>query len=168
MKISKIYFDMDGVLADFERGLRDICGMEMPDQAKATPEEDDKMWKAIKDAGHFYDMLEPMPGALKMYEQLSEKYECAILSAVPKPKREIFTAGEDKIKWVRRIFSDTMEINIVLKEEKKEKAKNKSCVLIDDLLPNIEVWESCGGTGIQFTSADDVLKQIAELENEEI
>ena len=44
MKISKIYFDMDGVLADFERGLRDICGMEMPDQAKATQEEDDKMW----------------------------------------------------------------------------------------------------------------------------
>ena len=34
MKISKIYFDMDGVLANFERGINEICGMEMPIQGK--------------------------------------------------------------------------------------------------------------------------------------
>ena len=26
MEVEKIYFDMDGVLADFERGVKEICG----------------------------------------------------------------------------------------------------------------------------------------------
>ena len=27
MEVEKIYFDMDGVLADFERGVKEICGL---------------------------------------------------------------------------------------------------------------------------------------------
>ena len=27
MTVEKIYFDMDGVLADFERGVEEICGL---------------------------------------------------------------------------------------------------------------------------------------------
>lgn len=34
----KIYFDMDGVLADFDRGIRELCGIEPMDQMKATEE----------------------------------------------------------------------------------------------------------------------------------
>ena len=45
MEVEKIYFDMDGVLADFERGVREICGIEPPDQnAKHhKPGADDEM-----------------------------------------------------------------------------------------------------------------------------
>ena len=32
MEVSRIYFDMDGVLADFDRGVRDLCGLEPVDQ----------------------------------------------------------------------------------------------------------------------------------------
>ena len=32
MNVEKIYFDMDGVLADFECGVREICGVIPPDQ----------------------------------------------------------------------------------------------------------------------------------------
>jgi phosphoglycolate phosphatase-like HAD superfamily hydrolase len=28
MEVRKIYFDMDGVLADFERGVRELCNLE--------------------------------------------------------------------------------------------------------------------------------------------
>lgn len=28
MKAEKIYLDMDGVLADFDRGVRELCGMD--------------------------------------------------------------------------------------------------------------------------------------------
>lgn len=28
MKIRKIYFDMDGVLADFSKGIKVLCGIE--------------------------------------------------------------------------------------------------------------------------------------------
>ena len=47
--IEKIYFDMDGVLADFDRGIRELCGLEFSTvQGKRTEEEDNLMWDEIK------------------------------------------------------------------------------------------------------------------------
>ena len=44
--VEKIYFDMDGVLADFERGVRELCGMEPAPQGPAwKPGCDDEMWQ---------------------------------------------------------------------------------------------------------------------------
>ena len=164
MEIKKIYFDMDGVLADFERGINEICGMDMPVQGKSTEEEDDRMWLAVKEAEHFYDRLEPMKGAIDMYRELSAKYDCEILSAIPKPHRGIETAGEDKKSWVRRVLSPSMKVNIVFSQDKKDYAKGKNTILIDDLDKNIKEWEAFGGTGIRFESAEQVFKRIEELE----
>ena len=164
MNIKKIYFDMDCVLADFKKGVNELCGIPVPEQGKATDAEDDKMWDAIKAVDHFYDRLDPMPGAVEMFQELSSRYECAILSAPPKPKRGILTAKDDKISWVRRILSDTMEINIVPKEEKQLKAEGPEYVLIDDMPKNIEAWGKAGGTGIRFESPEQVLAKIRELE----
>lgn len=164
MEIKKIYFDMDGVLADFERGINEICGMDMPIQGLSTDEEDNRMWEAVKEAEHFYDKLEPMKGAVDMYRKLSSKYDCEILSAIPKPHRGIETAGEDKKNWVKRILSSDMKVNIVLKEEKKDYVDGAETILIDDLGDNIKTWEAFGGTGIKFESAEQVLKRIEELE----
>ena len=49
MNVEKIYLDMDGVLADFERGVREICGVVPMDQnAKHRgPGDDDEMWEKI-------------------------------------------------------------------------------------------------------------------------
>ena len=152
MEIKKIYFDMDGVLADFERGINEICRMDMPVQGKSTEEEDDRMWLAVKEAEHFYDRLEPMKGAIDMYRELSAKYDCEILSAIPTPHRGIETAGEDQKSWVRRVLSPSMKVNIVFSQDKKDYAKGKNTILIDDLDKNIKEWEAFGGTGIRFES----------------
>ena len=40
MEVHKIYFDMDGVLADFKRGVRELCGFEAPPQPEDVPEEE--------------------------------------------------------------------------------------------------------------------------------
>ena len=55
MKIEKIYFDLDGVLADFRRGVRDLCGMDPVRRTKKTATGDDAMWEAIKKVANFYD-----------------------------------------------------------------------------------------------------------------
>lgn len=47
------------------------------------------------------DRLKPMSGAIDMYKKLSARYDCEILSAIPKPHRGIENAGEDKKNWVR-------------------------------------------------------------------
>ena len=51
--VEKIYFDMDGVLADFERGVNEICGLVPPSQnAKHhKPGEDDETMEQLINMG---------------------------------------------------------------------------------------------------------------------
>lgn len=163
MKIQKIYFDLDGVLADFDRGIIELCKIDRRKQGETTPQADDDMWLAVKNVGNFYNKLEPMQGSVEMFRKLYEQYgdRCEILSGIPKPRRQITTAGEDKINWVRRVLSENIKVNIVYREEKKEYVKGPDCILIDDLQRNIDEWKECGGTGILFTSPEQVLEEIA-------
>ena len=55
-------------------------------------------------------------------------------------------------------------MNIVFREEKKNYVTGPGCILIDDLEKNIREWNVAGGTGILFTSAEDVLAQIADMD----
>lgn len=166
MKEWKIYLDMDGVLADFNRGTKELCGIKAQGQGIVDPIADEKMWDAIRDTDHFYDRLELMPGAKKMFRLLEKapSCHCEILTGIPKKKRRIYTAGEDKIKWVRRKLSKDIPINVVYKEEKKNYCTGRYCILIDDLSRNIEEWEAAGGTGILFTEADEVIQLLIEKE----
>ena len=161
-----IYFDMDGVLADFDRGVRELCGLQAGVQGKAAdPAADDRMWAAIREAGRFYDKLELMPGAKEMFDRVYGKYgdRCEILTGIPKEKRGIVTAGEDKENWMKRMLSDRIRVNIVYREQKPDYCKGKHCVLIDDLEGNIREWEEMGGTGILFRSAEETVRELEKL-----
>lgn len=165
MQDGKIYFDMDGVLADFDRGVRELCGLEPQSQnGKRSQTADDAMWAKIKTVEHFYDRLELMPGAKELFDEVYRQYgdRCEILTGIPKPHREIFTAGEDKIRWVRRVLSEQVKVNIVYREEKPRFCTGKSDVLIDDAAKNIRQWEEIGGTGFLHSSAEDTAEKLRE------
>ena len=167
MQVDKIYFDMDGVLADFERGVREICGIEPPDQNSKDkdPGADDRMWELIRKNEHFYDELEIMPGAKEMFDAIYEKYgnKVEILTGIPKPKRGIVYAGEDKTNWTHRLFSPDIKVNIVFREDKPQYCTGKGCILIDDMESNIRDWNEMGGTGIRNISADKTVKKLKEM-----
>ena len=162
----KIFFDMDGVLANFEKGLRDLCGIEPVEQGKSNSKLDDMIWDAVRSVDHFYDKLEPIPGSFDLFHRMHEKYgdDCQILSAVPKPERNIPEAGDDKRNWVRRLLSPDAKTNIVLRKEKPDYCTGPDCVLIDDYEKNITEWTLMGGTGILFVSAEDAERRLKELE----
>jgi hypothetical protein len=166
MEVKKIYFDLDGVMANFEKGVHDMCGMD-PFSHEDEPFTgfDDEMWDKIRDVGHFYDKLELMPGALDLFNDLYAKYgdKCEILSGIPKPRRGITTAGEDKINWVHRMLNKDIVVNIVYKEEKPQYCTGRDCILIDDLPANIRAWEDMGGTGIINSGADDTRQTLVEM-----
>ena len=166
-EVDEIYFDMDGVLADFKRGVREICGIEPPDQnAKHhNPGTDDEMWEKIKLAGHFYDRLELMPDAKEMFDAVYGKYgdKCEILTGIPKPKRGITTSGEDKINWTHRLLSPDIKVNIVFREDKPQYCTGKGCILIDDMERNIRDWNEMGGTGIRNISAEKTMETLKEM-----
>ncbi len=168
MKLKKIYFDMDGVLADFERGVKELAGFEMTaaDQDSKTKEEDEAMWAAIREVEHFYDKLKPLPNGFEAFRAVSLAYPgiIEILTGIPKQKRGIVTAGEDKISWVRRVLGDNIPVHIVYKEEKKNYCNGKEYVLIDDRGANIEEWEQNGGSGILYKEGEtDVIGILERL-----
>ncbi len=161
----RVFFDMDCVLADFERGVREMCHMVTAYRAGRQDEAYDAlMWERIGKISHFYDKLELMPGAKEMFDAVYGKYgpRCEILTGIPKERRGIATAGEDKISWTRRMLSPDVRVNIVYREQKPAYCTGKDCILIDDLESNIRDWEKTGGTGILFRSAEQTLTEMRE------
>ena len=161
----KIFFDMDGVLADFNKGVTDICGAAVPDQFTCDKGAEDTMWNAIREADHFYDRLEPVQGMPELFMDLFRRYgkDCQILTAIPKEKRGIVSAKDDKKSWVKRELDPAVTVNIVYREEKKNYCEGNDSILIDDLASNIAAWESFGGTGIHFVNASEARKKLEEL-----
>ena len=76
MEVNKIYLDMDGVLADFDRGVREMCGLEPMDQMKATPSDNDRLWAAVAQVDHYYGRLKMIPGADVMLRVLINEWVC--------------------------------------------------------------------------------------------
>ena len=172
MEIKKIHFDMDGVLADFQRGVRELACAEPSDQDAVNSREGEKedlaMWDAIRKVDHFYDRLELMPGAGELFAAVHDRYgaDCEILTAAPKEKRHIENAGEDKIRWARRVLGEDIKVNVVYdSKEKKNYCTGKGCVLIDDLEENVKEWEEYGGTGIWYESAEKTLEKLLMMED---
>ena len=57
MEIEKIYFDLDGVLADFWGGLKEMCG-------EVDASDMDNVWDAMRPIDHFYFKLKPIAGSI--------------------------------------------------------------------------------------------------------
>ena len=165
MNVKKIYFDMDGVLANFDKGVEELAGFSIVKQDVAEKMADEEMWHKIKEVEHYYDRLELMPGAEEMFHTIYDKYKekCEILTGIPKPRRGILHAAEDKTKWVRRLLSKDIVVNICFKEEKKNLCTGPDCILIDDLPPNIAAWKERGGTGILHKSAEETMEQLRDM-----
>ena len=160
----KIYFDMDGVLADFQRGVRELAHIE-PKAQELTHGKNVEMWEELKKVDHFYGRLEPIPGSVELFLKVFKKHgqDCQILTGVPRSSREILYAAEDKTDWVHRVISPEVTVNICYRENKKEYASGKASYLIDDFSRTIEEWEKCGGTGIYFKDVAQTEKELIRL-----
>lgn len=149
-----IYCDMDGVLADFEEGVK-----------KYTNNFIDN-WQDLPN--RFFLEIEKTPDADRLMIYLKNNFKnIFILSAGPKKHRGPISdyAVVDKKQWMKTKFGfDPNKVIVGTKELKYVYAAgNKYNVLIDDTLKNIDSWNSNGGTGIFYVSAEACIRRLSDL-----
>lgn len=150
--LPKIYCDMDGVIADFLKGAKEILGQDF----------NDDLWDELP--LDLYAKLPKMSDADKLWKFIS-KYNVHILTAYPSAKRGKIskTSQKDKVNWMKTNFGfSSSKINLVLRAEKKNFA-NANSLLIDDMMKNVKEFEENGGIGVHHTSAANTIKQLKKI-----
>lgn len=111
----RLFFDMDGVLVDFESGLAQ--------QDEQTLKEYEGRYDEIPG---LFGLMQPMPGAIEAVHKLNEHYDCYILSTAPWNNP---SAWSDKVTWITKHLDDVFHKKMVITH-----CKNlcKGDILIDD------------------------------------
>jgi 5'(3')-deoxyribonucleotidase len=82
-----LYIDMDNVLVDFQSGID-----RLDEQTR------DLFTGRLDEVPGIFSLMDPMPGAIAAYRQLSSMYDTYILSTAPWLNA---SAWSDKIEWVQ-------------------------------------------------------------------
>lgn len=153
VKITKIYLDMDGVIADFDKRYKARYKME-PKEAEEHKEFDKFFTQFIND-GEFAT-LDLMPDAMELINYLrSLKVPTEILSSSASEKRDPQIRPQ-KMEWLKKNNIEFPAIIVPGKRHKKDYS-NKNTLLIDDTPVNIDQWRREGGVGILHTDAQTTI-----------
>lgn len=172
-----LYFDIDGVLADFDSMTSGAAELNHP-SSEMTPEMREakkKFWLNIEQNFSFWADMPVMENIQELLTVAKSIGEIFVLSKTPGAKHFIsgqkyvdFVADE-KRKWIAKNLSEFFNTeHVIICDGKKGKLiqPNKNDILVDDRPENITEWESCGGRGLLFknsTSAkQELLNMIAE------
>ena len=100
MEKKRLYFDMDGVLVNFQSGI-------------------DKLTNAVKreyegrldEVPGIFGLMEPMKGAIEAVHKLQEHYDVYILSTAPWKNP---SAWSDKVSWVTKHLDDVFHKRMII------------------------------------------------------
>jgi 5'(3')-deoxyribonucleotidase len=104
MNKKRIYFDMDGVLVDFQSGIDKLD--------EATKEQ----YKGkLDEIPGIFSMMEPIPGAAEVVRLLARNYDVFILTTSPWNNP---TAASDKVQWVKKYLDDVFHKRLIITHRK--------------------------------------------------
>ena len=146
-----IFCDLDGVLADFEQGIRNKFNKNV-DELKSG-----LMWGVINKSTTFFETLPWMPRGRELWSQI-KNYDPIILTGVP---RGCSTASEQKIRWCKRELGPDVQVITCASKDKPTYCVDNS-ILIDDRFDNLNGWTNKGGKSILYLEEhlDEIVERI--------
>jgi 5'(3')-deoxyribonucleotidase len=157
LKIFEVGVDLDGVLADFDRGFLELCGSTLP----MRDTDEDHAWEAIKRTPNFWRRLQPMPGAIAFWEWLKEQGASPHIITSPSG-HDTARAMQEKREWVN--FWLGLPTPVFFRRSAfKHQLASPHGIIIDDWEANIRRWQKAGGIGIKHVSIESTKSKLLEL-----
>ena len=145
----RLFLDLDGVLADLDRGVQEVTGNRPEELPLKT------MWAALSRASRFFETLAFMHDAEALW-RFCEPHRPTILTGLPLGN----WAADQKRRWVANMLGKDVRV-ITCMSRDKHRYSGPGHVLVDDRADLREAWERAGGAFVHHTSAD---RSIAALE----
>ena len=114
-----LYIDMDNVLVNFASAFPKLS-------SEILTEYDSR----LDDIPDIFSLMEPIPGAVEAFKELSEKFDTYILSTSPWANP---SAWSDKLIWVKNYLGPSANKRLILSHHKN---LNAGDFLIDDRTKN--------------------------------
>ena len=157
-EITKIFVDMDGVLADFIQGVESPKYLNGPFDKQSDY---DQRKVELSNAGLFFD-LPPMNDMKTLVDYVKATgLDWEILSCSGEQNRD--KVAKDKFKWIRKHVDIDVLVTCTLKGKEKAIFARPGHVLIDDKASNITAWQKAGGIGIQHVCASRTIDYLKKL-----
>ena len=154
MSAPRLFLDADGVLADFDRGAKELLGMS-PRQFIARHGRGE-FWKRLAGAKNFYGLLFEMPDARRLFDAVKH-LEPTILTGLPLGS----WAAPQKVEWAAEHFPGVPIITCLASD--KHRHMHPGDVLVDDREKHRQAYEAAGVVFVHHKNADDSLRQLAKI-----
>jgi 5'(3')-deoxyribonucleotidase len=154
MPKQKIFFDLDGVLANFVKGYKQAFNRNAYEDDTFT------ITQFCLQVPHFFRLLPIQPEGYDLFCMLKNNYDIVFLTT---PIKEMEYCKRDKIDWA---IENLGQYDVLFSDNKAEYVVDNQSILIDDMDHNLSAWKEAGGTAIRFPqSLDKILTIIDETFN---
>lgn len=152
-----IYFDMDGVLADFDRYIEDAYGV--ADHRKSISD----FFKSTCVNDRAFEKMQPIPEGielLKTVESIVPDQICICTSTGGLPHH--IEIAKQKLNWLRAHDLGHLPVAFAMNTENKGQYAQPNAILVDDRPKVIAAWKRNGGDGIHFTRDRERISAMAD------
>ena len=150
----RLFLDADGVLADFDEGVRQLLGMEP--RAFEAKYGRGAFWKRLANAKDFYATLPEMADARVLFDAVKH-LKPTILTGLPLGN----WAAPQKVKWAAEHFPGVPIVTCMARD--KHKHMKAGDVLVDDRENHRSAYEAAGVVFVHHKNAADSVRQLAKI-----
>jgi len=152
--VPRQFLDLDGVLADFDRGVQDLLGMPSAQFEKRYGIKE--FWRSLAKAPDFYARLPLMPDARDLFDAVAHLTP-TILTGLPLGK----WAAPQKVAWCEEHFPRVPVITCMARD--KHRFMDPGDVLVDDRDRHRAAYEAHGVVFVHHESATQSLEELRAI-----